>query len=141
MPRLKRREFSVADRVSIVQRATDEAGLIHCERCGSWCKRRADYEIDHIIAEGMRPKADKKRKLVPADGQLLCLNCHPPKTKRDNEDINEAKRREQRALLLVRPGRRKAWWRHGKEQKPPLKVAAGPPALMRRGYEPAGGER
>ena len=133
MPRLKRREFSVADRVSIVQRATDEAGLIHCERCGSWCKRRADYEIDHIIAEGMRPKADKKRKLVAADGQLLCVAvCHPPKTKRDNEDINEAKRREQRALLLVRPGRRKAWWRHGKDQKPPVKVANGAPGMARR---------
>jgi uncharacterized C2H2 Zn-finger protein len=131
--RPKRREFTVADLVAIVTRATDEAGLIHCERCGAWCKRRADYEIDHIIAEGMRPKADKKRKLTPADGQLLCVAvCHPPKTKRDKEDINEAKRREARSLLLVRPGRRKAWWRHGKDQKPPVKIANGPPGMARR---------
>jgi hypothetical protein len=130
---MSRREFTVAHLVAIVTRATDEGGLIHCERCGAWCPKRADYEIDHIIPEGMRPRADLKRKLTPADGQLLCVAvCHPPKTKRDNEDINEAKRREQRALLLVRPGRRKAWWRRGKEQKPPLKVAPGVPGMGRR---------
>jgi len=137
--RTARREFSISDLVAIVTRATDADGKIKCERCGAWCPKRKDYEVDHILAEGMRPKADLKRKLAPADGQLLCVAvCHPPKTKRDNEDIHEAKRREQRALLLVRPGKRKAWWRHGKDQKPPLKVAAGPPAMARRGFVPAG---
>jgi hypothetical protein len=130
--RLKRREFSVSDLVAIVTRATDESGRIHCERCGAWCPKRKDYEVDHIVPEGLRPAADKMRKLTPADGQLLCLDCHPPKTKTDKQDINEAKRREARALLLVQPGRRKVWWRHGKEQKPPLKVAAGRPGLARR---------
>jgi hypothetical protein len=131
--RTARREFSVSDRVAIVQRATDEAGLIHCERCGLWCPKRKDYQIDHILAEGMRPKADLKRKLTPADGQVLCVAvCHPPKTKRDKQGISEAKRREARSFLLVQPGRRKVWWRHGKDQKPPLKVAAGPPGMARR---------
>lgn len=30
----------------------------------------SDYEIDHTISEGIRPAADKKRKLTPADGRL-----------------------------------------------------------------------
>lgn len=133
-----RREFSIADQVAIIRRATDSSGRIHCERCGVWCPKRKDYQIDHIIAEGMRPAADKQRRLTPADGQLLCVAvCHPPKTKRDVGDINEAKRREARELLLVQPGRRKVWWRHTKDQKPPLKVASGLPGLARRGFEPA----
>lgn len=128
-----RREFSIADQVAIIRRATDASGRIHCERCGAWCQKRKDYQIDHIIAEGMRPVADRKRKLTAADGQLLCVAiCHRPKTRRDVQDIAEAKRREQRALLLVQPGRRKVWWRHSKNQKPPLKVAAGAPGLARR---------
>lgn len=139
---MTRREFSIADLVAIVTRATDEAGKVKCERCGAWCKSRKDYEIDHILAEGMRPKADLKRKLTPADGQLLCVAvCHPKKTKRDKGDIAEAKRREGAALSLMRPGKRKLWWRSGKDQKPPLRVAPGAPALMRRGFQPAGGSR
>jgi hypothetical protein len=70
---------------------------------------------------------------------LLCVAvCHPTKTGRDKGDIAEAKRREAAQLSLVRPGKRKLWWRSGKDQKPPLRVAAGAPALMRR-YQPAGG--
>jgi hypothetical protein len=128
-----RREFSIANLVAIIQRATDSSGRVHCERCGVWCPKRKDYEVDHILAEGMRPKADLKRKLTPADGQLLCVAvCHPPKTKRDKEDIAEAKRREAAELGFTRPGKRKVWRRNDRRQKPPLKVAVGAPAMARR---------
>jgi hypothetical protein len=98
----RRREFSQSDKIAILGRATDGSGRVHCERCGAWCKRRADYQIDHILAEGMRPAADLMRKLTPADGQLLCVAvCHPVKTKEDKGDIGEAKRREIKHPLVA----------------------------------------
>ena len=137
----RRREFSIADQLAIITRATDGAGRIHCEGCGVWVKHRKDYEIDHILAEGMRPEADRKRKLVPADGQLLCIAvCHPEKTRGDKQNIHEAKRRAAYGLGVMRPGKRQVWWRQGKDQKPPLQTAPGAPGLARRGFVPAGGE-
>jgi hypothetical protein len=131
MTRRKRREFTVADRIAIVGRASDAAGRVHCERCGAWCRKKADYQIDHIIAEGERPLADLERKLVAADGQLLCMAvCHPPKTKTDKRDIAKAVRLEA-AELGVRTPRRKINWGHEREPKSPLKVAAGKPRLAR----------
>jgi hypothetical protein len=128
----RRREFSQSDRIAIRGRATDSSGRVHCERCGRWCPKRADYQIDHILAEGMRPAADLKRKLTPADGQLLCVAvCHLRKTTEDKGDINEAKRR-QAAELGLKPPRRKIGWGHEKAARPPLKVANGPPAMARR---------
>ncbi len=133
-----RREFSVADQVAIVRRATDKAGRIRCEKCGAWCQKRKDYEIDHIVSEGIRPRVDKKRKLKLADGQLLCAAvCHKEKTARDVGDIGQAKRREARALGLERPGKVEVA-RPKKPEKKPLRVAVGMPALLRRGFVPAG---
>jgi hypothetical protein len=127
-----RREFTQADRITIVGRATDSSGRIHCSRCGAWVKRRADYQIDHVVPEGMRPAADLKRKLTPADGQLLCVAvCHPRKTTEDKGDINEAKRREAAELGLRTPPRRKIGWGHEKAARPPLKVAPGKPRIAR----------
>lgn len=128
-----RREFTQDDRIAIRGRATDGGGRVHCERCGRWCPKRADYEIDHVIPEGMRPTADLKRKLTPAAGQLLCVAvCHPPKTVRDKGDIAEAKRREAAELGLRTPPRRKIGWGREKADKPPLEVANGLPAIARR---------
>ena len=135
--RTSRREFSVSDKVAMFRRATNSSGQTQCEKCGIWVKSRKDYEFHHLVPEAMRPTADRKRKLGPADGRLWCLKCHGEQTPRDVDDINEAKRREARELLLVQPGRRKAWWRHTKDQKPPLKVASGLPGLARRGFGPA----
>ena len=97
-----------------------------------WCRKCADYQIDHVIAEGERPAADLTRKLTPADGQLLCVAvCHPDKTQKDKRDIGKAKRLEA-AKLGVKPPRRKINWGHGeKEPKPRLKVAAGKPRIAR----------
>ena len=131
MGRATRREFSVSDVVAIVRRATDSSFRIHCEKCGIWCKGRKNYQIDHVSPEGMRPTADRKRKLGPADGQLLCVAvCHPDKTKLDKGDIGEAKRREAYAAGVERPGKVKIRCRV-KAPKEPLKVAAGAPRIAR----------
>lgn len=114
-----RREFSAALELAIIRRATDDAGLVHCEKCGAWLKSREDFEIDHVVSEGIRPEVDKAHKLKAADGQLLCRPCHRKKTPADQNDIARAKRREAKA---------------------PMRVAAGEPALMRRGFVPAGGK-
>jgi hypothetical protein len=128
----RRREFTLSDRIAIRGRATDSQGRVHCERCGRWCPKKADYQIDHVVPEGMRPLADLQRKLTPADGQLLCVAvCHPVKTKDDRGDIGEAKRREAAHLGIERPKRRKINWGHSSEPKPKLKVAAGKSRIAR----------
>jgi hypothetical protein len=127
----RRREFSQSDKIAIRGRATDGSGRVFCEGCGAWLKRRADYEIDHVIPEGMRPLADLQRKLTPAEGRLLCVAvCHPRKTKSDKGDIGEAKKREAAELGLRTP-RRKIGWGYEKADRPPLKVAAGKPRIAR----------
>lgn len=133
------RKFSVAVCVAIVERAT-AGGRIHCERCGRWCPKRADYQIDHVIPEGMRPAADKSRQLTPADGQLLCIDCHDKKTHKDKGEIAVAHRRQAYALGLERPGKQKMRVRP-KAPKPAYKPAAGVPRLARQGFVPAGGRR
>jgi hypothetical protein len=132
MTRRKRREFTVADRIAIVGRASAAGGRIHCEQCGAWCRKKADYQIDHVIPEGMRPDADLARKLTPADGRLLCVAvCHPRKTAEDKGDIGKVKRLEAAELGVTTPPRRKINWGHEREPKSPLKVAAGKPRLAR----------
>jgi len=124
------RKFSVAVCVAIVLRATDERGRIHCERCGAWCPKRADYQIDHVIPEGMRPPEDLKRALKPADGQLLCLACHDKKTDKDKSEIALGRRRQAYALGLERPGKTKMRSRPRKEREP-YRPAAGKPRIAR----------
>ena len=133
MTRRRRRNFTQGDLIAIVGRATDSSGRIHCERCGSWCRKKADYQIDHVIPEGERPAADLERKLTPAEGQLLCVAlCHPQKTRVDKRDIGKAKRLEAAHVGVKPPPRRKINWGHGeKEPKPRLKVAAGKPRIAR----------
>jgi hypothetical protein len=100
------RVFPLALKLAIEARATDEGGRVRCERCGVWCKSRRYFEIDHVIAERMRPEADKLRKLVAADGQLLCKAvCHPAKTREDVGAIAICKRRERKAPLKVAFGK------------------------------------
>ena len=128
----KRREFTLADRIAIRGRASDAQGRVHCERCGRWCPKKADYQIDHIIAEGLRPAADLKRKLTPADGQLLCVAvCHPVKTDDDKGRIGKAKRLEAAHVGVNKPPARKINWGHEKEARPALKVANGKPRIAR----------
>ena len=97
----KRREFTQADKIFMVGRATDGSGRTHCEKCGIWIKSRKGYEFHHLVPEGMRPAADLKRKLTPADGRLWCLQCHGEETPRDVANIAEAKRREAKHPLVA----------------------------------------
>jgi hypothetical protein len=133
------RKFSAAVQVAIVERAKVD-GAICCERCGEWCPKRSDYQIDHVIPEGMRPAEDLKRALKPADGQLLCLDCHDVKTDVDKARIALAVRREAYAHGIERPGKKKMRSRP-KERKPRYRPAAGVPRLAREGFIPAGGRR
>lgn len=111
------RKFSRPVMVAIIRRATGEDGKARCERCGLWVKKRSEYEIDHVLAERMRPEADKCRPLVAADGQLLCTAvCHPEKTGDDVGYIAEAKRREAYHLGIAKPGKKFRRW-------PPMKRA------------------
>ena len=75
----------------IASRATDMKGNTYCEQCSAFCASRADYQIDHIVAEGVKPN-DALRRLTADDGKLLCLTCHERKTKRDMFEIGKANR-------------------------------------------------
>lgn len=100
-----RREFTPVQKAAIVARATDATGTIRCEKC-SLAQKPGSFEIDHIIAEGMRPEADKKTKLTIADGQLLGSCCHRGEGGKTNDDvakIAKAKRREAKHTGLSRP--------------------------------------
>lgn len=103
---MKRREFTSDQRAQIIARATDDAGTIRCEKCSLAVKAGA-FEVDHIIAEGMRPDADKKVKLTIADGQLLGKECchrgDDGKTNDDVAKIAKAKRREAKHTGAARP--------------------------------------
>jgi HNH endonuclease len=85
--------FSAASTRTIVQRATDMQGRTWCEECGRECPTRADFELDHCVAEGRRVQ-DKRAPLTAEDGQLLCLDCHDKKTRRDRYEIDKTKRLE-----------------------------------------------
>jgi hypothetical protein len=86
--------FSAATARKIKTRATDLSGRTWCELCGAECPTRADYEIDHCVAEGARPVGDARLPLVADDGKLLCLPCHDKKTRRDVREIAKTKRLE-----------------------------------------------
>jgi hypothetical protein len=86
--------FSAASTRTIVSRATGMSGRTYCEQCGAECLTRADYEIDHVVAEGVRPANDNRSPLTAEDGKLLCLACHDKKTRRDVFEIARAKRLE-----------------------------------------------
>lgn len=100
-----RQEFDRDTKITIHRRATDEQGVKRCENpsCRSVIKGRQCH-IDHIIADALKSEADKKRKLRPADGQLLCITCHNEKTRKgDVPAIAQAKRREAKAAGVTRP--------------------------------------
>jgi hypothetical protein len=102
---MKRREFTRNQREEIVERSKRGGKDIRCEGCGQVLGAKA-YEIDHIIAEALRPEADKQKRLTIAEGQLLGKCCHrgeDGKTNKDVKAIAEAKRRYDRANGLKRP--------------------------------------
>jgi hypothetical protein len=86
--------FSAASKRAIERRATDMTGRKWCEVCGVECPTRADYEIDHVVAEGALAANDNRAPLTADDGKLLCLSCHDKKTRRDVREIAKSKRLE-----------------------------------------------
>jgi hypothetical protein len=66
-----------------VEREIRQRAAGRCEQCGAACPTRASYQLDHIVAEGVRPANDNRTPLTAADGKLLCLECHRKKTARD----------------------------------------------------------
>jgi len=100
---MMRIRFSNAVVGTIERRATDLRGRKRCEICGRECLSRADYEIDHCVAEGTR--IGDRLPLSASDGQLACLSCHDKKTKRDVFEIARAKRlgEKHRVVGAARP--------------------------------------
>jgi hypothetical protein len=109
--------FSAASTRVIVRRATDMQGRIWCEGCGAQCPTRADYEIDHCVAEAARvPDADRAP-LSADDGKLLCFKCHDKKTRRDLSEIAKTKRLEAKHRP-IQAGRTEIARRFGIRQEP-----------------------
>jgi hypothetical protein len=84
----------------ITLRSTDLQGNIWCEGCGCLCLSRADYEIDHTVAEGALAANDNRAPLTRDDGKLLCRKCHDKKTRRDVFEIAKSKRLEKRHRIV-----------------------------------------
>lgn len=101
----------------IERRATDMAGRRWCEECGKECPTRADYEIDHCVAEGALPANDNRAPLSADDGKLLCLNCHDKKTRRDVAEIAKTKRLEKHRPVAT-AGPTEIARRYGVKQEP-----------------------
>lgn len=102
---MSRREFTRNQREQIVERSKRD-GVICCEGCGLVLAGKP-YEIDHRIAEALRPEADKQKPLTIADGQLLGKDCchrgENGKTNKDVAQIAKVKRQYDRANGLKRP--------------------------------------
>jgi hypothetical protein len=92
---MPRREFSKAVKIEIIKRATPAGTRAPpwCEKCSAMAAR---FEIHHLVMDAL--EIDKKRKLVAADGQLLCKPCHDEITKAQTPVLNKAKRREAKHL-------------------------------------------
>jgi HNH endonuclease len=109
--------FTKAAEREITSRSTDMKGSIFCEQCGAECLTRADYQIDHIVPEGVQPANDNRPILTAADGKLLCLRCHEKKTKRDVFEIAKAKRTGAKHRVVGR-GLTEVARRYGIKQEP-----------------------
>jgi len=110
--------FSNATKRIIVRRATNVMnGMTYCEQCRAECPTRADYEVDHIVPEGVRPVNDNRKALAAEDGKLLCLSCHDKKTRRDVFEIAKAKRLEGKHRVVGK-GPTEIARRYGIKQEP-----------------------
>ena len=101
-----RRNFTRNQKEQIVERSKNADGVICCEGCKQVLGLKK-YEIDHIIAEGLRPEADKQKKITIAEGQLLGMDCchrgEDGKTNADVTKIAKAKRQYDNKHGLAKP--------------------------------------
>ena len=104
-----RRNFTRDQKEQIVERSKNADGVICCEGCKQVLGLKK-YEIDHIIAEGLRPEADKQKKITIAEGQLLGKDCchrgEDGKTNQDVAKIAKAKRQYDNKHGLAKPAGR-----------------------------------
>jgi hypothetical protein len=114
---MTRLPFTKAAAMAIVLRSTDMQGRTWCEQCGAECLSRADFEIDHVVAEGILPANDNRAPLTAEDGKLLCLKCHDKKTKRDVFEIAKSKRMGRRHRVVGK-GPTEVARRFGVKQEP-----------------------
>lgn len=115
-----RRNFTRNQREQIVMRATDATGVVRCERCGLALKP-GDREVDHVLAEALRPEADKQKRITIAEGQLLGKCCHRGADGKTNADVKKiAKGKRQNAKHL------------GIRTTPVQKIPAGPKIVSER---------
>jgi hypothetical protein len=121
---MARRNFTRQQKEDIVLRATDEAGTVSCEKCKVALKR-GSWEIDHILAEALRPEADKKVKITLAEGQLLGKDCchrgPDGKTNKDVAQIAKAKRQHAGHNGIKSPPKGRGFPKPAKEQNPARK--------------------
>lgn len=82
---MTRRNFTQKQKQQIVARATIDR-VVYCEGCGVALKQGA-WEVDHVLAEGLRPEADKQRPITIAEGQLLGKCCHRGPDGKTNKDV------------------------------------------------------
>lgn len=103
---MSRRNFTRNQKEQIVERSKNAAGQICCEGCKQVLGLKK-YEIDHILAEALRPEADKQKKISIAEGQLLGMECchrgEGGKTNADVAKIAKAKRQYDNKNGLARP--------------------------------------
>lgn len=102
---MSRRNFTRNQKEQIVERSKRD-GKICCERCGLVLAGKP-YEIDHVIAEALRPEADKQKPIAISEGQLLGKDCchrgADGKTNQDLKQIAKAKRQYNGANGITRP--------------------------------------
>lgn len=126
----RRREFTRAQKVAMIQRAMDEAGCIRCEGCGLNISGKV-IEFDHIVAEAL--VLDKRTPLEIDDGRVLgrdcCHRAPGAKTAHDLAAIAEAKRRQARHLG-IRPSVSREFQRAPPQQRASRPLAK--PAAWRR---------
>lgn len=123
---MKRREFTNAQRVEIIKRATDACGRIICEGCGLNITGKV-IEIDHTIPEAMLVPSDKLKPLTIEMGKALGRDCchRAPggKTAQDMANLAGAKNREISHLGARRPSQIKS---AGFRPAPPQRRASTP---------------
>jgi len=125
-----RRNFTRNQREQIVERSKNACGEICCERCHRVLAGKP-FEVDHIIAEGLRPEADKQKPITIAEGQLLGKGCchrgADGKTNQDVKAIAKAKRQYDGANGIKRVKAKFA--SRPKEPKPARRPSLPPRAL------------
>ena len=122
---MNRRNFTRATMVQIIKRATDNVGVIRCEKCQGVCVR---FHVHHLAMDAMQ--VDKSAKLTEKEGQLLCEPCHKEITTAQMPVLAKSLRVEAKHLRAVKPAgkiksapfAKSAKPKHERKELPPRKL-------------------